>query len=650
MRRIPRNWKKTLLILLMIVGVLSGALVGALAAFFHDLPQIRSLESFQPSAVTRIYSADKVLLAELFVEKRDPVALAQVPEALKTALITTEDRSFYTHSGIDLKGVLRAIIRDLQAGAFVEGASTITQQLAKTLFLTPRKTLVRKIKEALLAFQLERRYTKDELLEFYLNQVYFGSGAYGVESAAQLFFGKSVSELNLAECALIAAMPKAPSRFSPLIDPELAQKRRDIVLKQMYLSGIVSEDEYQQALAQVVLPDSSPATARKAPYFIDHVKNILEQAVGSTMLYKGGLTVSTTLSFTLQQAAESAVAKGLAALEKRMRQNGIKHPYPQAALIALDNQTGHILALVGGRDYHTSQYNRATVARRQSGSAFKPIVYALAVENGFAQNRLLLDAPIAFKGALQDSDWRPENFSKTYQGEMTLRKALTFSKNIPAVRLTEILGPSAVVRFAHTLGISSPLQTNLSLPLGTSELKLINLTAAYAVFPNKGEWIQPYGVTEIQDRQGRILWRPKPIKKQVISRSSAALMTDMLQGVVKEGTGRKARVLRHPVAGKTGTTDAYIDALFVGFSPSLTAGVWVGQDVQKTLGNLETGARAALPVWIDFMRTALAQEPYQYFDIPDDMVKVWMATDTGRKARARAPGAVEALFVRGTEP
>jgi len=644
------NWKKPLLILLMVGGVVAGALLGALAAFVHDLPQIRSLESFQPSAVTRIYSADQVLLAELFVEKRDPVDLEQVPEALIAALITTEDRSFYTHSGIDLKGVLRAIIRDIQARAFVEGASTITQQLAKTLFLTPRKSLVRKIKEALLAFQLERRYTKNEILEFYLNQIYFGSGAYGVESAAQIFFGKTVKNLTLAECAMIAALPKAPSRFSPLIDPQLARKRRDIVLKQMRHARIISEDEYQQALAEPISSDRQKVTSLKAPYFVDYVKSVIEDSVGSTMLYKGGLTVFTTLSFTLQQAAESAVLRGLATLEIRMRKNGIKLPYPQAALIAMDNQTGHILAMVGGRDYYTSQYNRATSAQRQPGSAFKPIVYALAIEQGFSQNKLLLDAPVAFKGGLAGRDWRPENFSKTYQGEITLRKALAFSKNIPAVRLTEVLGPSAAVRFAHTMGITTPLQANLSLPLGTSEVTLIDLTAAYAVFPNNGKWIKPFGVSEIQDRKGRILWRPQPNKKQVISRTSAALMTDMLEGVVKEGTGRKARVLRHPVAGKTGTTDSYIDALFIGFAPSLATGVWVGRDMQMTLGNLETGARAALPIWIEFMRTALAQRPYRYFDIPDDVVKVWMAPNTGRRTAANAPGAVEALFIKGTEP
>jgi len=645
-----QTWKKPLLILLMVGGVITGVLLGGLAAFMHDLPQIRALESFQPSAVTRIYSADQVLLAELFVEKRDPVDLEQVPEALIAALITTEDRSFYTHSGIDLKGVLRAIIRDIQAGAFVEGASTITQQLAKTLFLTPRKSLVRKIKEALLAFQLERRYTKDEILEFYLNQIYFGSGAYGVESAARIFFGKTVKDLTLAECALIAALPKAPSRFSPLIDPELAQKRRGIVLKQMLRAGIISENEYAQALAEPIMPARQKAAALKAPYFIDYVKNVLEDAVGSALLYKGGLTVFTTLSFALQQTAETAVSSGLEALEIRMRKNGIKRPYPQAALIALDSQTGNILAMVGGRDYYASQYNRATVARRQPGSAFKPLVYALAIEQGFAQNKLLLDAPVVFKGGLNGRDWRPENFSKTYQGEMTLRKALTDSKNIPAVRLTETLGPSAAVRFAHTLGIATPLQDNLSLPLGTSEVTLIDLTAAYAVFPNNGEWIKPFGVTEIQDRKGRILWSPKPNKKQVISRTSAALMTDMLQGVVNEGTGRKARVLRHPVAGKTGTTDSYIDALYIGFAPSIVTGVWVGRDVQRTLGNLETGARAALPIWIDFMRVALAQKHYQYFDIPDDTVKVWMSPETGRRTAANAPGAVEALFIKGTEP
>ena len=634
----------------MLSGILCGIITGVFFGLTHDLPQIRSLENFKPSAVTRIYSSDKVLLAELFIEKRDPVPLKDIPHYLKAALIATEDRKFYKHSGVDIKGILRAIIKNIWAGEYIEGASTITQQLAKTLFLTPKKTIIRKMKEAVLSFQLERRYTKDEILKLYLNQVYFGSGAYGVESAARLFFGKTVSNLNLAECALIAGLPKSPSRYSPLVNLELALKRRNIVLKQMASTGIITETVMKKALKQPFLPEISGFDSLKGPYFVDHVIKFLEEIIGPTRLYKSGLTVFTTLSWPLQKAAEQSVKNGLFALEKRMKQNKIINPKPQCSLISLDIQSGGILAMVGGRDFYKSPFNRATVARRQPGSAFKPIVYAYAIEKGFPQNTLILDAPVVFKGAKKGEDWRPKNFSNEFEGEITFRKALALSKNIPAVRLTEMLGASSVSRFGHILGIKTPLLPNLTLALGSSDVALIDLTASYSVFPNRGKLINPYCVMEVLDENERVIWRVKPRKKVVMSRAGASIITNMLKGVIEEGTGRKARILRHSVAGKTGTTDEFKDALFIGFSPSISTGVWVGQDDFTTLGNMETGAKAALPIWIEFMKKALADKPYQYFDIPDDVVQVRMDTTTGFLVPENSHKGVKALFKKGTEP
>jgi penicillin-binding protein 1A len=643
------NKKNVAIVLFLAGGVFFGILVGAFLALTHDLPQILGLETFRPSSVTRIYSADNVLLAELFVEKRDPVPLKAIPDDLKKALIATEDRKFYQHSGVDLKGILRAVISDIRAGEFVEGASTITQQLAKTLFLTSRKTLLRKIKEAFLAFQLERRYTKDEILELYLNQVYFGSGAYGVESAARIFFGKPAKDLTLAQCALIAGLPKSPSRYSPLIDKDLAIKRRNIVLKQMKDTGIISEVTFTQAKKEQIYPVKQNNNPVKAPYFVDYIKNFLEKTLGSSTLYKGGLTVYTTLDFNLQKAAEHAVAKGLLALENRMKTQKIKNPTPECGLVSLDVQSGGILAMIGGKDFYKSPFNRATSAKRQPGSAFKPIVYAYAIEHNFPQSKLILDAPVSFKIATR-RHWRPENFSGDYKGEITLRMALSLSQNIPAIRLIETLGPSPVARFGYTLGIESPLYPNLSLALGTSEVTLINLTAAYSVFPNKGELIKPYGVMEVVDQSGRLVFRAKPLKKVVMSRAGAAIMTDMLKGVIQEGTGKKARSVTRPIAGKTGTTNGYKDALFIGFSPSIATGVWVGQDVFVTIGKRETGAKAALPIWIEFMTKALDRKPFQYFDMPDDLVKVRMDPVSGLLASDDSPGAVTALFKKGTEP
>ena len=426
------------------------------------------------------------------------------------------------------------------AGEFIEGASTITQQLAKTLFLTSQKTLFRKLQEALLAFQIERRYTKNEILELYLNQIYLGSGAYGVSSAANKFFNKALPDLSLAECALIAAMPRAPSRYSPLVNKDLALKRRNIVLKQMVATGDISESQYQEAIDEPILTHEPLRQAAQAPYFTAFIKNDLENRLGSAMLYKGGLTIYTTLSLELQAAAETAVQNGLLTLEKRMQTRGQTDALPQAALVALDVHTGEILAMVGGRDYQQSTYNRAAVSKRQPGSAFKPIVYAAAIERlGFAQNMTLLDAPVVFKNIGSHKDWKPENFSRTYQGEMTLRKALALSKNIPAARLVQKTGPSTVVSFARELGITSALEPYLSLGLGTSEVTLLELTSAYSVFPNGGQSVTPFGILEVADHRGHVIWRVKPQKRVAMTRQNAAIMTDMLRGVVSGGYRKK---------------------------------------------------------------------------------------------------------------
>jgi len=639
--------RRTLLIgIILMTGVLSGVAVGVLLALFHDLPQIRSLESYRPSAVTRVYSADDVLLAELFLEKRHPVSLDQIPTELKQALIATEDRSFYRHGGVDPKGIARAIVRDILAGEFIEGASTLTQQLAKTLFLSPQKTLNRKIREALLAVQIERRYTKDEILTLYLNQVYFGSGAYGVEAAARSFFGKPVKDLNLAESALIAGMPKAPSRYSPLVNPDLAVHRRNVVLRQMKEVGFISDQEYRAAKGSPLEVTASQRPEVLAPYFVEYVSRYLEREIGAAMLYKGGLTVHTSLIYRIQKAARGAMAAGLAAIEDRSHGS-----FPlQGAAVVLDVRYGGILAMIGGRDFSETSYNRAAQAKRQSGSAFKPIVYALAVERGFPQNHIIRDAPILFEQVDGGKDWQPQNFSKDYQGDMTLRKALALSKNIPAVRLNHMLGPGSVVDFAHLLGIESPLAPNLSLALGTSEVSLLELTSAYAAFANHGIGIKPYGVVDVVDDSGKRIFREKPQRRVALSRSGAAVTTDMLQAVIQEGTGRGARRLPGPLAGKTGTTDNYRDALFIGFSPARAAGVWVGRDVPTPIGPRETGARAALPIWIDIMREALANKTLQYFDIPDDVVRVRIDPATGAPVGQRHPEGVGVLFKRGTEP
>ncbi|MDM8539677.1 PBP1A family penicillin-binding protein [Desulfococcaceae bacterium HSG9] len=652
-----------LIVFLLLAGAVCGVIVGVIIALTQDLPQIRQLESFQPSTTTRIYSSDGVILSELFAERRDPVKLKAIPPYLKAALLATEDQRFYSHSGLDIKGIGRAIISDIRAGKFIQGGSTITQQLAKTLFLTPRRTLLRKLKEAFLAFQLERRYTKDAILTLYLNQIYLGSGTYGVDAAAQRYFGKSVNALNLSECALLAGLPQAPSRYSPLANKTLAVKRRNVVLRRMLKNGIIAPSLYDETVNRPLELSTGTRQSSLAPYFIAHIKQSLEKEIGTELLYKGGLTVSTTLVYQEQKAAALAVSEGLEAFESRNMEMGIRNSEfgipnstfpisksPQAALIALDVKTGGIRAMIGGRDFKQSAFNRATMAERQPGSAFKPLVYALAIERGFSQNTLLQDAPAAYKIAGKRKLWQPQNFSGTYKGSITFRKALSISQNIPAVRLIEMLGISSVVQFAHSMGIRSQLRPYLSLALGASEVRLIDLTAAYAVFANQGQWTRPFGVTDVYDRNNRQIWRVKPERKAIMSRAGAAVITDMLAAVINEGTGRKARVIGRPLGGKTGTTNRYKDALFVGFSPSIATGVWVGMDDFTTLGNRATGAKAALPIWIQFMQAALDGNPYQHFDLPDDVVRMRMDRTTGKQIEDAAAGAVDALFIKGATP
>jgi len=630
---------------------MGGAIGGFFLALTHDLPQIKALETFKPAAITRIYSADKVLLTELFTERRVPVRLTAIPNDLKQAIIATEDRKFYEHTGVDLKAVLRAIVTDIRAGGFVQGASTITQQLARTLFLTPQKSIIRKLKEALLAFQVERRYTKDEILERYLNQVYFGSGAYGVEAAARLFFGKPVSKLTLAECALVAGMPKSPSRYSPLVDESLALKRREVVLNQMARNGLITQEELIVAKSSPLNLAKTLRITTKAPYFVAYVQGFLEKEFGGARLYRTGLTVHTTLNYKMQEAAEKAVAKGLEQLSARMEKGGLlKVQSPQGALVSLDPRQGGILAMVGGKDFQESPFNRATMARRQPGSAFKPLVYACAMEHGFSQSDLIWDAPVVFKGAKEDVDWTPQNFSGKFRGEMILREALAVSQNIPAVKLLNKVGPSTAVQCAYRMGIESPLQPNLSLVLGTSEVTLLELTAAYSVFPNGGVWTRPFATLEVLDQEGRSIWRARPQLRAAISSETAAIMADMLQTVIQSGTGKAAKSLGWSLAGKTGTTNTYRDALFVGFSPTVVTGVWVGLDHYGTLGDKETGARAALPIWINFMEQALADRPYHGFALPNGVVKVQVDAESGLLASETCPNAVTVVFKKGTAP
>jgi penicillin-binding protein 1A len=625
-----------------LAGICCGILAGLFFSLFYDLPQINRLKQFKPSSVTTVYSAGGRILDRFYIEKRFPVSIDQIPLTLLDAVVTVEDRHFFSHSGINIKAIIRAIVKDLQAGRFKEGGSTLTQQLAKTLFLTSEKSVVRKIKELILSIQIERRYTKDEILELYLNQIYFGSGTYGVEAASRTYFNKPVSQIDLPQAALLAGLPKAPSVYSPLNNPQLAKKRRDLVLNQMASTGRISREELQKALAAPVSVEKEEKGDNPSGYFVEYVKSVIQKRFDTREMFSKGLNIHTTLELDLQKSAAQAISLHMGRLETRMKESRLDPSSAQCALVAIDTGTGAIRAMSGGKRFEHSPFNRAVQALRQPGSAFKPFVYAAAVIRGAQQTQVLLDAPLSYHFE-NDDLWQVNNFSNTYQGEMTFRQALALSKNTPVVRLMEQIGPATVIEFANACGIHSKLNPNLSLALGTSEVTLMELTAAYIPFANMGIRVRPFAIDRITDTDSRLIYAHSPEKQAVLSREHAAVMVDMLKAAILEGTGRKAGVVKQDIAGKTGTTDNCRDALFVGFSPDLVIGVWVGNDDTSSLGRLETGARAALPIWTQVMQDHISGRPAHYFDMPDGLKMVYMNPKTGKTYAQPAPGTVKAL-------
>ncbi len=650
--KLRRGWRKRTVILaalILLAGIVCGSAIGAFLTLTHDLPRIQELEDFRPSSVSTVMSAEGKVLGEFFVEKRVPVDLEEIPPYLRQAVVATEDRRFYEHAGLDWRGIGRAILKDIRAGRFKEGGSTITQQLAKVLFLNPEKTIQRKLKEAILALQIEKRYRKNEILSLYLNQVYLGSGAYGVEAAANRYFDKHVWELDLAECALIAGLPRGPTVYSPLVNPDKALSRRATVLKNLRDTGYITDEQYEEALDEPLQLEAGSDLGATAPYFIAYIRPQLEEILGENLLYRGGLTIQTNIKEGWQQVAQTALERGLLALEGRHRSQASGEEQAQGAVIILDARTGMILTMVGGRDYESSQFNRATMAYRQPGSAFKPIIYAYALEKGYTQADRIWDGPVSYPQA-GGTVWEPQNYSGGFEGEITLRKALEISQNIVTIKLLERLGPSPVVDFAHHLGIGSVLRSNLSLALGTSEMTLLELASAYQVFANGGIWAEPSGIVEVLDHSGRSLWKDAPASRLVLSQETAYIVTNMLQGVIRSGTGRAVSSLPWSLAGKTGTTEDSRDALFVGYSPTIVTAVWVGNDSGSSLGEKETGARAALPIWREIMAKVLQDTTGNDFELPDNITLIRMDVRSGLLANGKCTEVAEAAFIKGTEP
>jgi penicillin-binding protein 1A len=682
--------------LLILLSGFLGTMTGLLMVYSTDLPQISDLERYRPSTITELYDDQGRQIGSFALQRRVLASYDDFPRVLRDAILSTEDKSFEKHWGINFWRVMGATYRDITSGSRAQGASTLTMQLSRNLFLSPERHFSRKIQEAILALQIERHFTKQQIFTMYCNQIFLGHGVYGFEAGAQYYFNKHAKDLKLEEAALLAGLPKAPVAYSPINYPDRALKRRNLVINNLLEDGKITADEAGRAktapLRLNIQPETSPA-----PYFVEEVRRYLEKKYGADQVHEGGLRVYTSLDLDLQKTATRAVLDGLAAYERRhgwkgrlknLVQSGEsiskyqdadwQQPFAagdyvhavvvdiglqfckiklgrysatlgpaelawterklpknllspgdvvyvkilalnpdgsarvsleqdsgaQGALLAIDNASGDIKAMVGGRDYDSSKFNRATQAQRQAGSSFKPFVFTAAIDQGASPDDMILDAPATFLSG--GTPYSPRNFDRRFEGNITLRHAMAESRNVPAVKLAQKVGISTVADYARRFGITSMIPQFLPTALGAADLTLYEQTAAFTVFPNDGLRIEPRYIRKVTDYEGHVLEQDFPDARDVISPRTARTMVSLLQEVVNHGTASAARKLNHPLAGKTGTTNDYTDAWFIGFSPSVTCGVWIGFDEKKQLGENETGGHAALPIWMDFMREVVA--------------------------------------------
>lgn len=659
---------KVFLAALIAVPLLLAGSIYALFAIWGDrLPVPKTMDEVQLSARSIVYDRKGNVVGSYYVEDRLPVSLAEIPAHLTAAVIASEDRRFYHHWGVNLAAIGRALLSNLRAGGVTQGASTITQQLARNLFLDQSRTVERKLKETVLAVRLERSFSKDEILELYLNRIYFGEGAYGVQAAAHRYFGKDISSLSIGEAALIAGIPANPSLFSPIRHPEAAMRRRNRVLRAMRDEGTITETEFQHATQAELDVHTGGSPSGGAPYFMEYLRIQLTERYGQSGVYEDGLRIHSTLDLDLQNAAEEAIDRRTREIEadhlyrstfqtfQRVSHSAEeKTPYLQAALVALEPQSGAILAMVGGRSWQDSRFNRATQARRQPGSAFKPFIYALALRDGARTNDIVIDEPVSYelgsRGAL--GVWTPQNFTGKFDGAMTLRHALALSINIPSVKLLNRIGPDRLVDFVRPFGIESTIPPYLSIALGTAEVTPLEMASAYGTFANQGIHVTPRGIDRVEDRLGRVLETGASATREALDEQTCCLVVSLLRSVVDRGTAAVARTemgFTSPAAGKTGTTDDYTDGWFIGFVPRCVCAIWVGFDEKRTLGEKMTGAKAALPIWVDFMKAFVARNGEEEFVMTAGLIPVTTCAATGLLAGPTCRPVAD-LFVPGTEP
>jgi penicillin-binding protein 1A len=759
-------WSFLLGFIVAILGALAG--VGVYFYISTDLPHINSLTEYHPPIITTVYSDDGRKIAEFFEERRIIKPLDEMPPALINAFIAAEDSRFYKHKGIDFYSIIRAFFKNLEAGTIVQGGSTITQQVTKSFLLSPERSYTRKLKEAILAYRIDKAFNKKEILFLYLNQIYLGHGAYGVEAAAENYFGKSVKEMNLAECAILAGLPQAPSKYSPFKHPERAKQRQIYVLNRMVDEGFISNIQATEAINTAVeIKPRRNWYIEEIPYYTEQVRRYIEEKYGRDVLYTQGLKIYTAANIEMQKIARREIQKGLYELDKRQGFRGpqkklapeeietfsrtiqselddhpleagqtvkgvvikvddknkavtvrignslgqialedmkwarkpdlevayyetkvklpsealhagdvilvkvkekIKdsdvwqlaleqEPVAQAALLCLEAETGFVKAMIGGRDFRDSQFNRAFQSRRQPGSAFKPVIYAAAMDKEFEESdkiytpaSVIIDSPIVWEDEERDFTWKPRNYKERFFGPTLMRDALAKSRNVVTIKILQDIGIDYAIEYAHKLGITSDLSKDLSIALGSSGVSLLELTKAYSVFANQGYMVEPVFITKIVDREGNVLEEMAPERIKVIEKTSAYLMTHLLEGVVKYGTGWRVKALNRPVAGKTGTTNNLFDAWFMGYTPQYITGTWVGFDDEAPLGKSETGSRAASPIWLGFMKGVLEDKPPKIFEVPEGIVFTKIDAETGLLPVPESKETVFVSFKEGTEP
>ncbi len=690
----------------------------------RNLPDVRKLEEWKPPEVSYVYDKNGELLTTFYIQNRQYVTIDKIPKYVRDAFVSIEDKTFYENPGIDIAGIFRALIKNISEGHIVAGGSTISQQLIKNLFLTPEKSFSRKFKEMVLAVKLNKLYPKDKILEMYLNQIYLGHGAYGIEAAARTYFGKHVWQLDVCEGATLAALPKAPSRYDPYKNIELATKRRNLVIKRMLEDGYIDRETAKRCWESPIVLKRFKEEDLVKDYFTEMVRRWFKKHFGLDELYKGGYKIYTTVDKNLLLTASMVLKDHLERLQRRvgfpkMSEGELENllekynkqditklkkgniyiavvekiqrkkifikikdirgyflykgnkrylrvglpvyvryigddrfefvPYLEGAIVAVDPKTGAIRAIAGGYDFQKSKYNRAVQAKRQVGSSFKPFVYAKAIMEGYTQISMIKDEPLPIWDPEKREEWIPSNYDHEYRGDVTLRYALTHSLNAASVNLFMKIGIKPVIKFAKQLGIKSYLPPVPSLVLGSADISPIEMATAYSTFANQGERCEPYFIEKIVDKKGNVVYEHNPVCVPVVPKEENAVIVDMLKAVIKEGTGRKARVLGFPVAGKTGTTNNYTDAWFAGFSTRLTTVVWVGYDVKKRIGRKMTGSAAALPIWIDFMAAAHAGKKVSNFPIPRGVAYVPIDPETNLIANPTCPGKYM-LFIAGTAP